>query len=233
MSSPIAAYSACPGLLLTAERPALRPGILLLQEIFGLNASIREVAEDFRGQGYDVFAPDLFWRQEPGVQLDPTTDRPRAEALMKGLSDEEALADMAASVRRLRGLPAATGQVAAVGYCLGGRLAFLAAAEGLVDAAVSYYGTGVHRALELAPKVDVPLLMHIAEQDHLCDAKAQQRLRTVLGVKDNVELLFHPGVGHAFARPNSPMWVEDVARRANAATADFLSTVLGRESLQS
>ncbi len=214
-------------ILLRADGEAPRPGIVLLQEIFGLNASMRAIAEDFRSHGYDVLAPDLFSRQERGVQLDPTKpeDRTRAETLMKGLDEQDALADIRAAISVLKGLDTSNGQVAAVGYCLGGRLAYLAAAEGLVDSAVSYYGVAIHRSLALADRISVPMLLHIAEEDHLCDREAQQELRTALAGKKNFELQTHPGVGHAFARPNSPMWNEAAATSANGATFDFLATI--------
>ena len=219
---------AVPGLLLRADGEARRPGILLLQEIFGLNASMRAIAEGFRTQGFDVFAPDLFWRQEPGVELDPTSaeGRARAETLMKGLDEHQALADIEQSVGRLKALDTASGKVAAVGYCLGGRLAYLTAAAGLVDAAVSYYGVAIHRSLNLAAKVTVPFLMHIARKDHLCDEQAQQDLHDAFDAKGNVTLHTYPDVGHAFARPNSPLWNEEAATKANTLTANFLRASL-------
>lgn len=219
--------SSVPGLLLRADGADRRPGILLLQEIFGLNASMRAIAEGYRAQGFDVFAPDLFWRQEPGVELDATSAeaRTRAEALMKGLDEREALADIADSIGMLKGLDTASGKVAAIGYCLGGRLAYLATADGLVDAGVSYYGVAIHRSLDLAAKLTVPFLMHIAGKDHLCDAQAQQDLHRTFDGKNNVTLHTYPEVGHAFARPNSPLWNEDAATKANALTAEFLSAL--------
>lgn len=213
------------GFVLRAAGREPRPGILLLQEIFGLNASMRAVGEYFRSHGFDVAAPDLFWRQEAGVQLDPANagDRERAQAMMAGLDEREALSDIAGAVQILKNLDTASGKVAAVGYCLGGRLAYLAAAEGLVDAAVSYYGVAIHRSLDLAEKISVPVLMHVAETDHLCDAQAQRDLHDACAGKSNFALLSHAGVGHAFARPNSPSWDDTAASRANQATLDFLA----------
>ncbi len=216
------------GILLRADGATTRPGIVLLHEIFGLNASMRAIAEDFRSRGYDVLAPDLFSRQERGVQLDPTSpeDRTRAEALMKGLEEQDALADVRLAASVLKGLDTSNGKVAAIGYCLGGRLVYLAAAAGLIDSAVSYYGVAIHRSLDLADRISVPVLLHVAEEDHLCDRDAQQELRTVLADKANFSLQTHPGVGHAFARPNSPMWNEAAATSANDATFDFLTLTL-------
>ena len=126
----------------------------------------------------------------------------------------------------LRDLETSNGKIAADGYCLGGRLAFLAAAEGLVDAGVSYYGTGVHRVVAVGDKTRVPFLMHIAEQDHLCDQEAQRHLFDTLADKPNFSLRLHPGVGHAFARPNSPQWNGPAAQSANEMTFEFLAGAL-------
>lgn len=222
---------ATPGMFVQAEGSAKRPGIILLQEIFGLNASMAVIAQHFAASGYDVFAPDLFWRQQPGVILDPTKaeDRARAQDLMKGLNEESALEDIAKSVVFLKGLDTASGKVAAIGYCLGGRLAYLAAVHGQVDTAISYYGVAIDRSLNLADRVDVPMLMHVAEEDPLCDRHAQQELKDKLAQNDMFDLHFHPGVGHAFARPNSPAWNEAAASRANAATLAFLSDALSED----
>jgi carboxymethylenebutenolidase len=220
---------AVPGLLLRADKPARQQGILLLQEIFGLNQSMRLTAQNFHNQGFDVFAPDLFWRQEEGVQLDPSAagDREKAQSLMQGLDTQLAISDIAKSVEMLRGLDGATEKVAAVGYCLGGRMAYLAAASGLVDAAVSYYGVAIHQSLELADTISVPMLIHIAKDDHLCDAKAQKDMYDALAFRNNFTLHTHAGVGHAFARPNSDHWNERAADTANKMTYEFLRATIG------
>ncbi|MBG6118483.1 carboxymethylenebutenolidase [Sphingobium sp. JAI105] len=217
-----------PGLLLTAGGDAPRPGIVLLQEIFGLNSSMRIIAENFTSLGYDVFAIDLFWRQQADVQLDPTDagDRERAQALMAGLSEKEALADISGAARSLRRRSTATGKVAAVGYCLGGRLAYLAAADDLIDATVSYYGVAIHRSLDLADKISVPVLLHIAGEDHLCDEQAQKDLYAAFEHRHNFLLHTYQSAGHGFARPNSPLWKEGAANLANGVTSQFLADVL-------
>ncbi|WP_293972822.1 dienelactone hydrolase family protein [Sphingomonas sp.] len=218
-----------PGLLLEAGGEASRPGILLLQEIFGLNASMRLIATAWRNSGYDVFAPDLFWRQQPGVELDPASaeDRERAQALMQGLDERLAIADIAAGVAMLRGRGRSSGRVAAVGYCLGGRLAYVSAAAGVVDAAISYYGVAIHRSLDLAGQVKVPLLIHVAGEDHLCDAEAQRELYEAFAFRPNVTLHTHRGVGHAFARPASPHWNETAAETANEMSLAYLRSSIG------
>src|SRR3546814_1396681 len=99
-------------------------GIVVLQEIFGVNANMRAVSDAFSAAGFNAIVPDLFWRQQPDVDLDPATDRERATELMKGLNTELAVADALVAADYLRTLDGANGKVGAVGYCLGGKLAF-------------------------------------------------------------------------------------------------------------
>lgn len=150
------------------------PGLLLCQEIFGVNAHIRGVAEQYALDGYVVLAPDLFWRQGARVDLGyEGEDRQRGFALMQGYGVDDALADLNLATRWLRGSTAVTGgRVGAIGYCMGGRMAFLAAADCGVDAAVAYYGGGIAGQLERAPRVSCPVQFHHAGQDPHIPASA-------------------------------------------------------------
>lgn len=152
-------------------------GIVLLQEIFGINANMREITEEYAAHGFNAIAPDLFWRQEPGVRLDPgrAADRERATAFMKGMDQALAVDDALAAAMHLLLWPNATSKVGAVGYCLGGELAYLLSARQGIDAAVSYYGVGIQAALDKADAIRCPLLLHIAEEDHLCPPPQRKR----------------------------------------------------------
>lgn len=142
------------------------PGLLLLQEIFGVNEHIRRVAEQYALAGFTVLAPDLFWRQQRRVELDYVgADREQALALMRTLTPEQAVADMQAALAVLRARPECGAQVGAIGYCMGGRLAFTAAACCGVDAAVCYYGGGINGQLDLAPQIGCPIQFHHAGVD--------------------------------------------------------------------
>ncbi|NLZ40873.1 MAG: dienelactone hydrolase family protein, partial [Comamonadaceae bacterium] len=144
----------CAGCL--ALPPAGRgPGIVLFQEIFGVNAHIRAVAEQYALDGFVVLAPDIFWRQAPRVDLGyEGADRQRAFALMQAYTPAQASADIAAAVAALRARPEVGGaRVGALGYCMGGRMAYLAAAGTDVDAAVAFYGGGIHQQLERAAAI--------------------------------------------------------------------------------
>lgn len=158
------------------------PGLLLWQEIFGVNAHIRGVAEQYALAGFVVLAPDVFWRQTPRVELGyEGADRDRARALAGALQPGETQTDIAAAAAALRALPACAGrQVGSLGYCLGGRLAYLSAAWADVDAAVAYYGGGIHDQLQLAPQIRAALQYHYAGRDEHIAPAAVERVRATL-----------------------------------------------------
>lgn len=160
------------------------PGLLLLQEIFGVNAHIRAVAEQYAQSGFVVIAPDLFRRQATRVELGYVgEDRERALTLMRGLSREQAVADMAVALAALRAMPECTGRIGALGYCMGGRLAFAAAALCGVDAAVCYYGGGIAAQPDLAAlaaRITVPVQFHHAGHDPSIPPEAVAVVRTTM-----------------------------------------------------
>jgi len=215
------AYVATP-----ARSPA--PAVVVLHEIFGITPSIKAVADALAAAGFLAVVPDLFWRQSKGVVLSETddADRARGMALGQGLAGPQVLDDIAAVAAQVRALEACNGRVGAVGFCLGGRLAFLAACAGAVDAAAAYYATGLHTVLDAAGTLDRPVLLQIAEQDALCPPEAQAAIHAQLGDHAQVTLKTYPGVGHAFARPGSPARDPAMADLANVTTAAFLSAHL-------
>lgn len=160
------------------------PGLLLLQEIFGVNAHIRAVAEQYALAGFVVIAPDLFRRQATRVELGyDGEDRERALTLMRGLSREQAVADMDAALAALRAMPECTDRVGALGYCMGGRLAFAAAALCGVDAAVCYYGGGIAAQPDLAAlaeRITVPVQFHHAGHDPSIPPEAVAAVRAAM-----------------------------------------------------
>ncbi len=203
--------------------------VVVLQEIFGVNANVRGIADDFAAQGYYAIAPDIFWRQEPGVDLDPASPEAReaATALLKGLDVERAVDDAAATLAFARGLPGASQAAAAVGYCLGGKLAYLLAARGDLDAAVSYYGVGIQGELDRIPQLKGKVLLHIAGEDHLCPVDAQIRIEAAMAaLGERGQVINHPGVGHAFARRGGAGFDAKAAGTADRATAILLAEAL-------
>lgn len=203
--------------------------IVVLQEIFGINANIRGIADGFARAGYLAIAPDLFWRQEAGVELDPASeaDRERAIALLKGFDQAHAVDDALVAAEYVKGLPGTTGKVGAVGYCLGGKLAYLLAACPGIDAAVSYYGVMIQSALDRVSDVRCQLLLHIAAADHLCPPEAQTAIADAVAPHSNrITLMHYAGVGHAFARRGSAAFDAISAERADAATLELVRSEL-------
>jgi carboxymethylenebutenolidase len=166
-----------------AARPARGsgPGIVVLQEIFGVNANLRRVCDTLAEEGYVAIAPDLFWRIEPGVDLDYSdAGRDKGLALKTRFDMSLAADDVDAAAAALRRLPETVGKIGAVGYCLGGLLAFVAAARGTVDCAVSYYGVGIETRLDLAPALQVPMTFHYGTDDSHVPPAAIEATRKAL-----------------------------------------------------
>ena len=175
------------------------PGLLLLQEIFGVNEHIRAVAEQYALAGFVVLAPDVFWRQAPRVELGyEGEDRQRGVALASALQPAELQADLQAAVAALRARPEVAGsKIGAIGYCLGGRLAYNVAALTDVDAAVAYYGGGIAGQLALAPKVSCPIQFHFAASDAHIPPEAVAAVRAAFAGKQ-AEVHEYPGSLHGF-----------------------------------
>jgi len=205
------------------------PGILVIQEIFGVNTVMRALTDGFAAAGYAALCPDLFWRQQPGIQLTDQTQAEWARAfeLYKGFDEGKGVDDLKASLAHLRGLPACTGKVGSVGYCLGGKLAYLMATRSDADCNVGYYGVGIENALEEAAKITRPLMLHIAEKDQFCPPAAQAKIKAALGKDPHVTIHSYPGMDHAFARIGGEHYDKTAADSANARTAEFFKRHLG------
>jgi carboxymethylenebutenolidase len=175
------------------------PGLLLWQEIFGVNAHIQAVAEQYALDGFVVLAPDTFWRQAPRVQLGyEGDDRQQAMRLMKAYAAADALADITAGVAALRGRPEVAGRkVGSFGYCMGGRLAYLTAATAAVDAAVAFYGGGIQGQLDRAPAITAPMQFHYAEHDDNIPPEAVDKVRSAF-IGKPAEVHVYPGAHHGF-----------------------------------
>lgn len=202
------------------------PAIVMLQEIFGVNESMRQVARDFAAKGYHVIVPDLFWRQKPGVELDPAKDREAAAGYMQGLDPAKAAADCQTAITAARKLEGASGKVAVIGFCLGGRLAYVLAAKSDADAAIAYYGVGLETMLDLMAEMRAPLLLHIGGADPLCPPDKQAAIMEEVKKTPDVYAYVYDGARHAFRRPQGDGYKADAAVLADQRTADFLKTHL-------
>jgi carboxymethylenebutenolidase len=175
------------------------PALLLFQEIFGVNEHIRGIAEQYALDGFVVLAPDIFWRQAPRIELGyEAEDRQRGMKLAGAMVGAETLADIQAGMAALRARPEAAGAKAgAIGYCMGGTLAYLAAATTDIDAAVSYYGGRIHQQLDRVNDLRCPLLLHYAERDESIPLTAVDSVRQALAGKP-ADTHIYPGATHGF-----------------------------------
>src|SRR5271154_5793840 len=163
-------------------RPKTLPAsaVVVLQEVFGVNANIRKHCDELAAQGFIAIAPDLFWRQEPGVDLGVTSEADWQHGLkLYAAFDRDAGArDVMETVRTAVELKESTGKVALLGYCLGGLMVFLTAARYEVDAAVAYHGGDTEKYLCQVGGLQAPLLMHLAEEDEFISKVAQAEIKT-------------------------------------------------------
>jgi carboxymethylenebutenolidase len=205
------------------------PGIVLIQEIFGVNKVMRDLADGFAAQGYAVMCPDLFWRQEPGIDI---TDQSKAEwdkafQLFQGFDTEKGVDDLKATLAALRKHAACSGKVGSVGYCLGGKLAYLMATRSDSDASVGYYGVGIQDLTSEAKNIKRPLMLHIAGKDQFVPPAAQAKVKDALKGNSLVTIYDYPEQDHAFARVRGQHYDKAAADLANKRTADFFKKHLG------
>jgi carboxymethylenebutenolidase len=199
------------------------PGIVVLQEIFGVNSYIRSVADWYASHGFVALCPDLFWRIQRGVELtDRGDDWKRAIDFYQKLDEAKAVEDSAAALEFLRKHPACSGRVGAVGFCLGGNLAYLLSVRFKPDCAVGYYGVGIEKSLAEAKNLGNPLLLHIAQEDKFCPPEAQAQIHQALDSNPLVTIHDYPGLEHAFGRPGGEHYALAAAELANLRSLEFL-----------
>ncbi len=214
-----------------AKLPA--PTVVVLQELFGVNADIRATCDELAAQGFIAIAPDLFWRQEPNVGLNVRSEADWQHGLrLYAAYDRDAGAkDIMATVRTAAALPESTGKVALQGYCLGALMAFITAARYEVDAAVAYHGGDTEKYLGEVGGLKAPLLMHLGEEDEFISKTAQAEIKAALTKKPNATVYSYPGQrhafsAHAFSRHNGAHYNAAAAALANGRTSEFLNQQL-------
>src|ERR1700720_2273233 len=191
---------------LTIPASGSGPGILLLQEIFGVNSSMREVADYYAEEGYVVLAPDLFWRLEPGIELGYSeADFNKAFGYYQRFDANQSIKDAADALKVLRARGECTGKVGALGFCLGGKLAYLTAARTDVDCAVSYYGVGIEADIGEAGKIKGPMVFHFAELDKFAPPEARGQVKAAFADRPADEMYHAGGCDHAFLAPERAM----------------------------
>src|SRR6476620_1615630 len=210
-------------ILRPAKLPA--PAVVVLHEVFGVNADIRATCNELAAQGFIAIAPDLFWRQEPDVDLDVRSEADWQHGLrLYGAYDRDTGArDIAQTIRAAAKLPGSTGKVALQGYCLGALMAFITAARHEVDATVAYHGGDTEKYLGEVGGLRAPLLMHLGEEDEFISKTAQAQIKAALANKPNATVYSYPGQRHAFTRHNGTHYNATAAVLANGRTSEFLS----------
>lgn len=202
--------------------------VVLIQEIFGVNESMRASAREVAEQGYHVLVPDLFWRLRPGVSLtDKTKDEwKQAFDLMNRFDQALGVEDLKATLAAARALPGTNGRAGTMGYCLGGRLAMMMAIESDADVNISYYGVGLDGLVDGLSRVTRPLLLHIADQDEFFPAEGRARLVEAAKAYPLVHAYTYPGANHAFARVGGVHYDARSAIIANGRSAEALMAAL-------
>ena len=198
------------------------PGIVVLQEVFGINSFLRDVADWYAAHGFVALVPDLFWRIERNVELtDKGDDWNKAVELYQKIDEAKAVEDSAATVGFLRKHPACSGRVGAVGFCMGGNLAYLLSVRFKPDCAVGYYGVSIEKTLDEAKNLNSPLMLHIAGLDKFCPPEAQAQLHATLDSNPLVTIHDYPDMDHAFARIGGDHYDAAAAEIANLRSLEF------------
>lgn len=205
------------------------PGVVIGQEIFGINANMRAVADFYAEEGYVALVPDLFWRLQPGIDLGYTeADFAQAIDLFQRLDVDKAVTDIDASFNALRALPEVEGAgLGYVGFCMGGKLAWLTATRTDVACSVGYYGMGIEHLLHESEKLKGRLVLHFAENDGYCDASARAQISQHLAGNDQAEIYVYPGVDHAFARAGSSHYDKPASLMAHERSIAALKREIG------
>ena len=220
---PFGGYLALPA----GDGPA--PAVIVILEIRGVNANLRAICDGYAAQGYLAVAPDLLWRIQPDLDYDPDTPAgwDLAMKIHAGFDEAKAVDDLKATLAWIRRHPRSNGIVGTVGYCLGGRLAFMMATQSDADANISYYGVGLDGLLGDLGKVTKPLVIHIADKDAFFPPEG--RAAVVAATKGNSHAVsyVYPNADHAFARVNGIHWDGRSATIANGRGAEPLVKALG------
>lgn len=216
------------GAYIARPEGAPKAAIIVIQEIFGVNPGIRQKCDKLAAEGYLALAPDLFWRLSPEVSLDPDVEPEFAQALdlMGKFNQDAGIRDIQAAINFLREAEGAA-KVGCVGYCLGGRLAYMTAARASIDASVGYYGVGIDGLLGEKEAIANPLLLHIPTADGFVPRETQAAMHAGLDDHPRVTIYDYEGLDHGFATETGKRRHEEAATLADSRTAAFFAEHLG------
>jgi carboxymethylenebutenolidase len=202
--------------------------VVVIQEIFGVNDAIRATCQELADMGFIAVAPDLFWRQAPGVNLTDKSDAEwkKAFALMNGFDQDKGVEDLKVTLAAARKLPGSNGKAGTIGFCLGGRLAVMMATRSDADVNVSYYGVGLDGLVPEFENIAAPLMVHIAEKDEFSSPEVVEAVLDGAEESEWIDAFVYPDVQHAFARVNGVHFDARAATIANGRTAEILSEML-------
>lgn len=202
--------------------------VVVIQEIFGVNADVQETCVELARLGYIAVAPDLFWRQAPGLNLNSWSEVEwkRGLDLYAKYDFDQGVRDIDALITAARGLEGSTGKVGIMGFCLGGLMTYLTAARTNVDAAAAYYGGGIDQHVGEAGDIDVPTIIHLAEQDEFIPEDARKKIVEAMASRSDVTVYTYPGCNHAFARHTGSHYDAEAAHKANERTYAHFATTL-------
>ena len=202
-----------------------RPAVVVLHEVFGVNADLRATCNELAAAGFTAICPELFWRQARHVDLSIHTqaDWEKGLALYQAFDIDAGVRDVECAVTAARALPGTSGQVGVMGYCLGGLLTFLTAARTRIDAAVAFHGARTEEFLGEVADVDAPLQMHLAGEDEFIPKQAQRSITAALGSNPRCEVFSYAGCHHAFTRHDGRHFDADAARLARTRTLEFFN----------
>ncbi|TAD84264.1 MAG: dienelactone hydrolase family protein [Sphingomonadales bacterium] len=205
-----------------------RAAIIVIQEIFGVNPGIRQKCDKLAAEGYVAVAPDLFWKLQPATSLDPDIEAEFHTALdLMGKFDQDTgIRDIEATIHHIR-RTLGVAKVGCVGYCLGGRLAFMTAARTDIDASVGYYGVGIDGLLHEKHAIAHPLMLHIPTEDGFVPRETQAAMHEGLDDHPRVTLYDYDGLDHGFATETGQRRNEAAANLADSRTAAFFAEYLG------
>ena len=204
------------------------PGLLVIQEIFGVNDHIKNICDQYALDGFVAVAPDVFWRQEPRVELSyDSAGIAKGLQLFDGLNIDIAAAELQRAVEAVRHIPSCTGKVGALGFCMGGLLAFVCAARAGVESSVIYYGTRLDQHLDLVQDITCPLLFHFADDDEHISAQTVKKIKMSLSGKSNCRVVVHKNSGHGFNCWDRDSWNQSAAATARGQSLVHLMETLG------
>lgn len=213
---------------LAVPAAGLGPAIVILQEIFGVNKSLRNVVDFYAEEGYVAIAPDLFWRFAPHIELSHSPEEfQKAFDYYQRFDVDTAIKDIAKTMEAVRGLAECNGKVAALGFCLGGKLAYLTAARTAVDCAVSYYGVSIEQSLQEAAKIRCPMVFHFGEADQFVPLSTVVQVRAAFSSRDNIEIYTYPSAAHAFASKDRESFNKPAALMAHSRSIAAFRKALG------